>query len=84
MLMEGEMQRTTIMLPHDLKIRAEEVSRRKGVPLGELIREGLKDLLNKNESVTGDPFFKDTAVYKGHAPKNVSKAHDDYLYGDKK
>jgi hypothetical protein len=39
--MEGDMQRTTIMLPHDLKIKAEEVSRKKGVPLGELIREGL-------------------------------------------
>jgi hypothetical protein len=84
MYTEVKMQRTTIMLPHDLKIRAEEVSRKKGVPLGELIREGLKELLNKNEEAVGDLFFKDTAVYKGQTPKDLSSAHDDYLYGDKK
>ncbi len=84
MFMEGDMQRTTIMLPHDLKIRAEEFSKRKGMTLGELIREGLKEVLNVNEKAAGDPFFMDNAVYKGAAPGNLSSKHDDYLYGDKK
>jgi hypothetical protein len=84
MYMEGDMQRTTIMLPHDLKIRAEEISKKKGVTLGEIIREGLREILNKSEAASGDAFFKDTAVFKGAAPKNLSSSHDDYLYGDKK
>jgi hypothetical protein len=40
--------------------------------------------LNKNEEAEGDLFFKDIAVYKGQTPKDLSSAHDDYLYGDKK
>ena len=39
------MHRTTIMLPEDLKTKVEEFSRRKGLSLGEVVREAMRDLL---------------------------------------
>lgn len=77
------MQRTTIMLPEDLKIKAEEFSRKKGLSLGEIVREAMRDLLKKAEEDEGDSFFSDTAVYKKDVPKDLSRNHDEYLYGDK-
>lgn len=77
------MHRTTIMLPDDLKAKAEDVSRKKGFSLSEFVREAMKDLLKKYEGGKGDAFFIDTAVYTGSAPKDISKNHDDYLYGSK-
>lgn len=77
------MHRTTIMIPEDLKIRAEEFSRKKGLSLGEIVREAMRDLLKKAEEDEGDSFFCDTAVYQKDVPKDLSRNHDEYLYGDK-
>jgi metal-responsive CopG/Arc/MetJ family transcriptional regulator len=77
------MHRTTIMLPEDLKTEAEEFSRKKGLSLGEVVREAMRDLLKKAEENEGDSFFCDTAVYQKDAPKDLSRNHDEYLYGDK-
>lgn len=76
------MHRTTIMLPQDLKTKAEEIARKKDLSLGEIIREALLDRIQKEDSDAGDSFFCDTAVYRGPAPKDSSVKHDDYLYGE--
>ena len=78
------MHRTTIMLPEDLKTKAEEISRKKGLSLGEFVREAMRDLLKKSEEDTGDTFFCDTSVYQGPAPTDLSGNHDEYLYGGKR
>jgi hypothetical protein len=75
--------RTTIMLPDDLKAKAAEFSRKKGLSLGELVREALGELLNKAEEDAGDSFFCDTAIYQEDVPGDLSRNHDEYLYGDK-
>ena len=78
------MQRTTIMLPVDLKQRAESLAKRLGVSLGELIRQSLEAALRGNAGeVREDPFFQDRAVYAGPVPASLSADHDDFLYGPK-
>jgi predicted DNA-binding protein len=81
---EKNMHRTTIMLPDDLKTKAEEVSRKKGLSLGEFVREAVRDQVEKAEEDTGDSFFCDTAVYRGPAPIDLSGNHDEHLYGGKR
>lgn len=76
------MTRTTIMLPEDLKHRAQETARRLGVSLGELIRESLESRLDGRGSRDEDPLFQDIPVYRGEVPDDLSEEHDRYLYGE--
>ncbi len=77
------MKRTTIMLPPELKARAERRAYELGVSFGELVRETLQGALESGEERrTDDPLFKDEAVYKGNTPKDLAERHDEYLYGD--
>lgn len=78
------MQRTTIMLPRDLKLRAVESAKAKGVSLGEIIRESLeRALLREAEDPSSrDPLFDRSLVFDGDVPKDLAERHDDYLYGD--
>jgi hypothetical protein len=77
------MQRTTIMLPVDLKQRASTLATRLGISLGELIRQSLEAALRGNAGeVREDPLFTDQAVYRGPVPANLSADHDDFLYGE--
>ena len=78
------MQRTTIMLPDDLKAKAIQHARTSGVSLGELIRISLTAFVYqpvKGQKVR-DPFFADTAVYHGKTPKDLSANVDKYLYDE--
>ena len=77
------MHRTTIMLPHDLKVQAVRFSEQKGVSLGQLIRECLQQAVQqaKKESGTQDCFFEDKGIYQGEAPDDLCSEHDAYLYG---
>ena len=76
------MQRTTIMLPRDLKQRAAREASSRGVSLGELIREALTRLLRAEPSAAGqDPLIADTAIYEGPGPDDTAERHDDLLYG---
>ncbi len=78
------MDRTTIMLPVALKLKALEYARKKKVSLGELIRSSLATLLRSSSlSPKRDPLFSDTSVYRGSAPMDSSQNHDRYLYGEK-
>ena len=78
------MQRTTVMLPQDLKARAMLLARERGISFGELLRECLTATLNEpaGDARDADPLFADTAVYEGPAPSDLAKEHDRYLYGE--
>ena len=77
------MKRTTVMLPAELKARAERRAYELGVSFGELVRETLQSALESGEERrTEDPLFKDETVYKGKTPKDLAEKHDDYLYDD--
>lgn len=74
------MQRTTVMLPPELKRRAEQKSRELGVSFGEFIRRSLRDELVSEEGSGGDSLFEDTGVYRGEAPPDAAVRHDEHLY----
>ena len=77
------MRRTSIMLPRELKSKAQLLASKKGISLGELIRESLKNCLK--EAVKGkvsDSFYDDDQYYKGEVPKDLSSNHDEYLSRD--
>ena len=77
------MNRTTVMLPGDLKLKAKKTAENMGISLGELIRVSLKiQIGKKTDTVQDDPFLSDTAVFNGHIPNDISVNHDRYLYGE--
>lgn len=77
------MKRTTVMLPTELKARAERRAYELGVSFGELVRESLHSALESGaERRTEDPLFSDAAVYGGRTPKDLAERHDEYLYDD--
>ena len=79
------MQRTTIMLPRDLKERAAREAQARGVSMGELIREALAGILRAGHEATGrDPLIGDHAVYDGPVPADTAERHDELLYGRSK
>jgi hypothetical protein len=75
------MKRTTVLLPAELKNRAEQSAGRLGISLGELIREALAErLLALDRPRSEDPLFKEPAYFHGPAPSDIAENHDDYLY----
>lgn len=76
------MQRTTIMLPGELRLQAMRQAQRLGISLGELIRKSLTGILKSKTVVEVDTLLADRAVYTGSVPKDLAKNHDDYLYGE--
>lgn len=75
------MKRTSLMLPEDLKARAERRARQEGVSLGELIRRSLEERLEAGlPGEEEDPFFADAAVWSGPVERDLSRNHDHYLY----
>jgi hypothetical protein len=77
------MRRTTVMLPTELKARAERRAYELGVSFGELVRESLESALEaREERGAEDPLFKDDAVYRRRGPRDLAERHDEYLYGD--
>jgi len=79
------MQRTTVMIPFELKIKALERARQMGLSFGELIRLGLKKMVQTTIDLgVDDPLFIDKSTFTHQAPKDLSTNHDEYLYGDDK
>ena len=78
------MDRTTIMLPPDLKIRASNQAKKERISLGQFIREALKKSLDSENGkpTDDDPLFLDNAVFDGTTPEDLASNHDGYLYGD--
>jgi hypothetical protein len=72
------------MLPPGLKQRAVVQAHTQGVSFGEFVRRALEKAVAENgsRSVSGrDTFWSDKAVFRGQAPKDIARRHDDYLYG---
>lgn len=76
------MERTTIMLPGQLKYRAHRRAAELGISLGELIRESFLETLNRDREDV-DPLYSDDATYAGPAPSELAVDHDSYVYGKK-
>ncbi len=78
------MERTTVMLPLELKVWAQRVAHQRGISLGVLIRESLTRALEIEEQDhrEADPLFSDDAVFTGDAPSDLAQHHDYYLYTD--
>lgn len=77
------MHRTTVMLPTDLKRKAQQLAHLRGISFGELVRESLLAALESHGGeIREDLLFSDTAVYDGPAPSGLSTDHDDFLYGE--
>ena len=69
-----------VSFPDDLGSQAEAAAQQRGVPIDEFVRQCVVATMNKDRSQ--DPFFADTALYRGDAPSDLSARHDDYLYGE--
>ncbi len=80
------MDRTTIMLPPDLKIRASNQAKKEKISLGQFIREALNRSLAaaNRKSTDDDSLFLDGAVFDGRTPEDLASGHDEYLYGGKR
>ena len=80
----NDMDRTTIMLPPELKIRASNQAKKKNISLGQFIREALNKYLDSENKTPdqNDPFLGDNAVFRAETPHDLASNHDEYLYGD--
>jgi hypothetical protein len=81
---EKKMDRTTIMLPQDLKTRASNQAKKMKISLGQFIREAMRRSLDV-ENCSGweaDSLLLDNEVFNGTTPKDLSSRHDEYLHGD--
>lgn len=80
------MDRTSIMLPPELKARAALQAKKMGISLGQFIRVALSKSLEADvgRETDNDSLFLDTAVFGGKSPDDLSSSHDEYLYGDTK
>lgn len=87
------MERTTIMLPLELKVRAQRVAHQRGISLGVLIRESLTRALEREDLTHAlekeeqnrredDSLFADDAVFTGDAPADLAQHHDRYIYSE--
>ena len=77
------MNRTTIMLPEELKLLAEREAYRRGISLGEVIRLALKDwVYPKKKNRSRDPLFDFNLKFDAPCEDDLSQKHDDYLYGE--
>jgi hypothetical protein len=77
------MDRTTVMLPSDLKLAAERYAKEHRISFGEVVRRALTaTTTGTGKRKKQDPFLSDRAVYRGKSPADLSSDHDRYLYGD--
>ena len=70
------------MLPQELKSEVLRKARRRGVSLGQLIRESLQENLARPAvPAREDSLLSDNTVFSGRVPKHFAERHDDFLYG---
>ena len=76
------MKRTTLLIPPELKRRAERRARVLGLSFGELVRNALEASLRESAADRKvDPMFADEAVFRNSTPPaDLSLEHDKYLY----
>jgi hypothetical protein len=73
------MHRTTILLPSDLRRKADREARALGISLSELIRRRLA--ADEAGTPTNRPRFFSRQPWTGAGPEDMSANHDSYLYG---
>lgn len=80
------MDRTTIMLPPELKTRAANHAKKKGISLGQYIRLALQRSLEvkHGHGDDNDSLFLDTAIFEATTPHDLASDHDAYLYSDER
>lgn len=77
------MNRTTIMLPNELKHAAQLKAKEQGLSFGEFVRRSMKQALsNGTNDRAKDPLFADSSLYEEDMVTDVAEKHDDYLYRD--
>ena len=72
------------MLPEELRGRAVRSARKRGISLGEMVRESMSAYLEASQRKSPedeDSFLSDCETFKRKTPKDVSAKHDRYLYG---
>lgn len=72
------MKRTSILIPDDLKRRAERYAREHEMSLAALVRSALQDKIRPTVPAR-DPIFSDDVVFEGETPPDLSARHEDYL-----
>jgi hypothetical protein len=73
------MHRTTILLPNELRQRADREARSLGISLSELIRRRLA--ADENPDKSERPRFFTRQPWTGPGPADTAANHDTYLYG---
>ena len=77
--------RTTIVLPADLKERAVAQARLNGVSFAEFLRTAVEKELASNKTPsgakTGDPFLDNLTIYDDGGPTDWSTRVDELVYG---
>jgi hypothetical protein len=73
------MHRTSILLPLELRRRANREAKSLGISLSELIRRRLAG--DDKESKSKRPRFFARQPWTGPGPSDTSSRHDEYLYG---
>ena len=77
------MHRTTLLLSEELRREAQNLARRQGITLSELIRRKLATSVatKSKNALAGDPLFRPARLMISHEESDVSARHDDYIYG---
>ena len=74
---------TSLMIPVDLKEKAERSAELMGISLDQFVRDTLEARLGSlKRPRSEDPLFNFDDAYDGPAPSDLAINHDKYLYGD--
>lgn len=74
-----------MVLPPRLKNAALQQARAAGISFGEFLRRALEKAITDPgpRRRRRDSLLDDTAVFQGDVPKDLSRRHDAYLYGER-
>lgn len=77
------MHRTTILLSHELRAKAETAARKRGISLSEMIRRLLSAAVGAGKPIgrESDSLFRPRHLMTQRNPRDIAAKHDDYLYG---
>lgn len=77
------MQRTQIYLPEEIKMKAQKLANRRGVPLAAVVRQALEKEIKETAVPKENPLIHLAKLKIKGGPKDLSSKFDEYLYGDK-
>ena len=74
------MQRTSLMLPIELQKQARQLARKRGISLGELVRQSLARESATAYQANADLFWIEAGTFHS-GQSDLAANHDDELYG---